>query len=64
MVHEEQQQLVLGHVSRPTEGPFFHGLWSSRGLDLLLQFLGAVFHEAGMVSFFSGKPRIPFCSPH
>lgn len=63
MVHE-QQQLALGHVSHPSEGPFFHGLWNSQEIDLLLQFLGAVFHEAGMLSFFSGKPRIPFCSPH
>lgn len=63
MVHE-QQQLVLGHFSHPTVGPGFHGLQSSQGIDLLVCSLVAAFHEAGMVSFFSGKPRIPFCSPH
>lgn len=56
MAHEHQQ-LALGHFSHPTLGPFPHGLRSSAGRDLLLCFLVAVFHEAGMVSFFAlGSP--------
>lgn len=51
MAHEHQR-LVLGHFSLPTFGPFPHGLRSSAGRDLLLLcFLVAVLHEAGMVSF-------------
>lgn len=51
MAHEHQR-LVLGHFSHPTFGPFSHGLRSSAGRDLLLLcFLVAVLHEAGMVSF-------------
>lgn len=60
MVHE-QQQLALGHVSYPSEGPFFHELWSLQEIDLLVQFLGAETHEAGMLSPFSlGSPGFPF----
>lgn len=54
---------MLGHLSHFTVGPRFHGLRSLLGVDLLLSFLLAAFHEAGMVSFSSGMSRIPFCSP-